>query len=481
MIIAHSFKGQRIAIFGLGRTGLSAAKSLMRGGADVMAWDDNEAARHAASEAGIPVIDLRAADWDMIDALLLSPGVPHDKPKPHWSAQKAKAAGVRIICDIEIFAQEIAARAPEQRPKIIAITGTNGKSTTTSLIGHVLKQAGKDAQIGGNIGRGVLDLDPIHRGGYYVLELSSYQLERSFSLKADVAVLLNISPDHLDRHGDMAGYEAAKRRIFHNQSNADVIIIGVDDANGKRICTELMAHNKGRKIIPVSGQRSLGRGACAIKSKLYCVMGRQVKEIANLDHAFALEGAHNWQNAAAAYAAAKSVGISVKDIGEGLLNFPGLTHRMETIGEIGRLRFVNDSKATNVDAARQALRAYDNIYWIAGGVAKEGGLKDLTSDMASVCRAYLIGESADAFAQTLSHEKISHKVSNNLKQAVLCAVKDALASGKPNPVILLSPACASFDQFKNFEVRGDIFRSHVQELIAMFEAEKTRVKAGQAA
>ena len=480
MIIAHSFKGKTIAIFGLGRTGLSAAKSLIKGGARVLAWDDNETTRIFAVTAGVPISDLNSADWNAIDALLLSPGIPHDKPNAHWSALKAKAAGVRIICDIEIFAQEVAARAPDQRPKIIAITGTNGKSTTTSLIGHVLNESGKDAQVGGNIGRGVLDLEPIHRGGYYVLELSSYQLERTYSLKADVAVLLNLSPDHLDRHGDMAGYETAKRRIFRNQSDADTIVIGVDDANGKRICTELMAQN-GRSIIPVSGQRSLGRGACAIKSKLYCVMGRSVEEIADLTVAKALDGTHNWQNAAAAYAAAKSIGLKIKDIGPALLSFPGLAHRMETIGRVGPVRFVNDSKGTNADATRQALKAYDNIYWIAGGVAKDGGVEELVSDMKNVRRAYLIGEAADDFAATLSREKISHKISGTLEKAVVCAVRDAVNSRKTNPVILLSPACASFDQFKNFEVRGEAFRAQIEKIIALFEAEKARAKDSRAA
>ena len=480
MIVAHSFKGKTIAIFGLGRTGLSAAKSLIKGGAMVLAWDDNENTRISAVTAGVPISDLNSADWSAIDALLLSPGIPHDKPNAHWSALKAKAAGVKIICDIEIFAQEVASRAPDQRPKVIAITGTNGKSTTTSLIGHVLNESGKDAQVGGNIGRGVLDLEPIHRGGYYVLELSSYQLERTYSLKADVAVLLNLSPDHLDRHGDMAGYETAKRRIFRNQSDADTIVIGVDDANGKRICTELMAQN-GRSIIPVSGQRSLGRGACAIKSKLYCVMGRSVEEIADLTVAKALDGTHNWQNAAAAYAAAKSIGLKIKDIGPALLSFPGLAHRMETIGRVGPVRFVNDSKGTNADATRQALKAYDNIYWIAGGVAKDGGVEELVSDMKNVRRAYLIGEAADDFAATLSREKISHKISGTLEKAVVCAVRDAVNSRKENPVILLSPACASFDQFKNFEVRGEAFRAQIEKIIALFEAEKARAKDSRAA
>lgn len=480
MIVAHSFKGQTIAIFGLGRTGLSAAKSLQLGGAKVLAWDDNDASREAAAANGVSIGNLKTADWNQIDALLLSPGIPHEKPKAHWSAVKAKDAGVRIICDIEIFAQEIAARAPDQRPKVIAITGTNGKSTTTSLIGHVLSEAGKDAQIGGNIGRGVLDLNPIHRGGFYVLELSSYQLERTYSLKADVAVFLNLSPDHLDRHGDIAGYETAKRRIFRNQSDADTIVIGVDDTHGKRICTELMAQN-GRSIIPVSGRRSLGRGACAIKSKLYCVMGKNVEEIADLGAATALEGTHNWQNAAAAYATAKSVGVNVKDIGAALLSFKGLAHRMETIGRVGPVRFVNDSKGTNADATRQALKAYDNIYWIAGGVAKEGGVEELVSDMGQINRAYLIGTAADDFASTLAREKISHKVAGSLKQAIICATRDAINSRKENPVILLSPACASFDQFKNFEVRGDAFRAQAEDIIALFEAEKARAKDSRAA
>ena len=271
MIEAGTFKGKTIAVFGLGRSGVTAALSLQKGGANVLAWDDNKASRKTAKDLGVCVKDLSKANWDKIDELVLSPGVPHALPTAHWSAIKAKAAGVPIICDIEIFAREVMARAPERRPNIIAITGTNGKSTTTALIGHILEQAGRDSQVGGNIGRGVLDLEDIYDGANYVLELSSYQLERTFSLKPDAAIFLNLTPDHLDRHGDMKAYEQAKLRIFANQTNEDAAIIGVDGPQGKRICSRLKAQN-GRRVLPISGKRSLGRGVCVIKGKLYSMM-----------------------------------------------------------------------------------------------------------------------------------------------------------------------------------------------------------------
>jgi len=476
MIKAATFQGQILAVFGLGRTGITAALSLAKGGADIWAWDDNEAVRKTATEQGVSVKDLTGADWSAFEALVLSPGVPDRLPTAHWTAEKAKAANVPIICDIEIFAQEIAARPEEQRPKIIAITGTNGKSTTTALIGHVLRACGKDAEIGGNIGRGVLDLDKMHAGKHYVIELSSYQLERTQSLRANAAVFLNLSPDHLERHGDMAGYEAAKIHIFDNQTSDDTAVIGVDTDDTKRIYSELTAKN-GRRIIPVSTRKSLGRGVSVMHGKLYCNMHGKCIEVCDLSKADALEGKHNHQNAAAAYAAVQSLGIDPKIIGEAILSFPGLEHRMETIGKAGPVRFVNDSKATNADAAKQALKSYDNIFWVVGGVAKAGGVEPLAKHFSNISKAYLIGEAAPDFHKTLTKKKVKHKISGTLEKAVLCATRDAMQSGKPNPIVLLSPACASFDQFKNFETRGEAFREQASRIIDLFEQEKNRMSA----
>lgn len=473
MIKAATFKDQDVAVFGLGRTGLTAAKSLAAGGARVHAWDDREAAREAASAEGVTLTDLTTADWSDFTALVLSPGVPHHLPKPHWSAQRAKDSGTPIICDIEIFAREIAARAKDNRPKIIAITGTNGKSTTTTLIGHVLSSCDRAVQIGGNIGRGVLDLDRMHAGMVYVLELSSYQLERAPSLHADVAVFLNLSPDHLDRHGDMAGYEAAKKNIFNNQTKTDTAVIGVDNPAGKRLCSAMKAKN-GRNVVPISGRKSLAHGASVIKGKLYCSVGSKVEEVCDLTRAPNLEGTHNWQNAAAAYAAVQAVGVPPAKIGPALLSFPGLAHRMETVGMVGPVRYVNDSKATNADAARQAIGAYKNIYWIAGGVSKEGGIEGLQDLFSHITRAYLIGQASAEFSKTLKTHKVSCKISDYLEAAILCATKDALASKGDAPIILLSPACASFDQFKDFEARGDVFRDKSGEIIALFQREKNK-------
>ena len=467
MIKAGTFKNKNIAVFGLGRTGISAALSLKAGGANVYAWDDNAETNALAKEQGVPIVDLSKLDWTVIDELVLSPGVPSKLPKPHWTAEAARKAGIPIICDIEIFARQVMARAEERRPKIIAITGTNGKSTTTALIGHILQACGKDAQIGGNIGRGVLDLDSMHAGTYYVLELSSYQLERTSSLRANAAVFLNLTPDHLDRHGDMDHYEAAKRRIFLNQTHDDTVVIGVDNQEGRRICSELKVSN-GRRIVPISGRKSLGHGVCALKGKLYCAQNSKVVEIADLNKATALEGMHNWQNAAAAYAAVSSLGIDPEAIGEALLTFPGLAHRMETVGQVANVRFVNDSKATNANAAQQALQSYKDIFWIAGGQAKSDGIEPLEALFPNISKAYLIGEAAPVFHRTLKKSDVDHKVSGTLEMAVLCALRDALNSGVKDPIVLLSPACASFDQFKNFEVRGDAFREQVVGLMKRF-------------
>ncbi len=462
MIPVRGFEDKTVAVFGLGRTGLTAARALIAGGAKVALWDEKPASREAAAAGGFPVVDLEAADWSQFAALMLSPGVPLTHPKPHWTVEKAKAAGVEILGDVELFARTVNAAPAHKRPKIIAITGTNGKSTTTALIGHLCASAGRDTRIGGNIGLGVLGLEDMHGGAVYVLELSSYQLDLTSSLHPDAVVLLNISPDHLDRHGGMDGYIAAKRRIFLNQGKGDTAIIGVDDAWCQQICTEITAANR-RTIWPISAGKAMGRGVYALQGVLYDATGERVVEVADLLRARSLPGRHNWQNAAAAYAAARAIGISVSDAVDGLMTFPGLAHRMETVGKIGKVRFVNDSKATNADAARQAMSSYPKFYWIAGGVAKAGGIDDLKDLFPRIATAYLIGEAANVFAATLAG-KAEVKMSGTLEKAVQQAYADAAASGE-EAIVLLSPACASFDQFSDFEARGEAFRAAVNGLV----------------
>ena len=392
---------------------------------------------------------------------MLSPGVPLTHPQPHWTVTMAREAGVEVLGDIELFARTVNAAPAHKRPKIVAITGTNGKSTTTALIGHILTAAGRDTRIGGNIGVGVLGLEDMHGGAVYVLEVSSYQLDLTSSLKADVAILLNLSPDHLDRHGGMEGYVAAKRRILLNQGKGDTAVIGVDDEWGQRICTEITAANR-RTIRPISAGRAMGRGVYALSGVLYDATGERVIEVADLLRARSLPGRHNWQNAAAAYAAVRALGLSVEDAAAGLVTFPGLAHRMETVGQVGAVRFVNDSKATNADAARQAMSAYPRFYWIAGGRAKAGGIDSLTDLFPRVARAYLIGEAADAFAATLEGHA-PHVACGDMASAVRAAYADAAAEDG-DAIVLLSPACASFDQFADFEQRGEAFRQAVLDL-----------------
>jgi UDP-N-acetylmuramoylalanine--D-glutamate ligase len=466
VIPVRGFEGKRVAVFGLGRTGLTAARALIAGGAKVGLWDEKAPAREAAAAEGLPLLDLETADWSSLDALLLSPGVPLTHPKPHWTVEKAKAAGVEIVGDIELFARTVNAAPPHKRPKVVLISGTNGKSTTTALIGHILNGAGKDARVGGNIGLGVLGLDDMHGGAIYVLEVSSYQLDLTSSLKPDVAVLLNISPDHLDRHGDMDGYVAAKRRVLLNQAKGDTAVIGVDDAWCQRICTEITAANR-RTICPISAGRAIGRGVYALQGVLYDGLGERVSEVCDLLRARALPGRHNWQNAAAAYAAVRALGVTAQDAAEGLMSFPGLAHRMELAGQIKGVRFVNDSKATNADAARAAMSSYPKFFWIAGGVAKAGGVEPLADLFPRVHKAYLVGESAGDFARTLDG-RAATVMSGDLETAVAQAFADARAEAErtgEETVVLLSPACASFDQFADFEKRGDAFRAIVQGLV----------------
>lgn len=461
MIPVRGFEGKTVAVFGLARTGLAAARALVAGGAQVALWDDKAATREAAEAEGFTVTDLSVADWSQFAALMLSPGVPLTHPKPHWTVDKARQAGVEILGDIELFARTVNAAPEHKRPKVVAITGTNGKSTTTALIGHVCGEAGRDVRVGGNIGTGVLALPDMHGGAVYVLELSSYQLDLTASLKPDVSVILNISPDHLERHGDMEGYVTAKRRILLNQGKGDTAVIGVDDAWGQQICTEITAANR-RTIVPISASKAMSRGVYALDGLLYDASGERAAQVVDLKRARSLPGRHNWQNAAAAYAAARGLGISSEQAARALTTFPGLAHRMETVAVIGKVRFVNDSKATNADAARQALSSYPKVYWIAGGQPKTGGIDDLADLFPRVIKAYLVGEASDAFAETL-RGKAPTAACGTIPAAVEAAFADARAAGK-EAIVLLSPACASFDQFADFEQRGEAFRAAVQTL-----------------
>ncbi|HJT06017.1 MAG TPA: UDP-N-acetylmuramoyl-L-alanine--D-glutamate ligase, partial [Stellaceae bacterium] len=456
MIEVATFQGEKVAVMGLARSGLVAAQALQQGGATVMAWDDVAAKRDAAAAAGVPIVDLGTADFAGVKVLVLSPGIPHTYPKPNPVAARARAAGAQIIGDIELLARS--------RPKAryIGITGTNGKSTTTALIGHIVAQAGRRVAIGGNLGTPALALAPLGADGVYVLEMSSYQLELTESLAFDVAVLLNITPDHLDRHGGMDGYIAAKRRIFSRQKNPQTAILGVDDAPSRRMA-ETLARLGEQRVVPISAEGCAPGGVYVENGWLIDDMAGTAKRVLELRRAARLPGAHNWQNAAAAYAATRALGIDTAVVIDGINGFAGLAHRQELVATIDGIAYVNDSKATNADATAKALACYDAIYWIAGGVPKEGGIASLAPFFPRIRHAFLIGKATEEFAATLDgHVPMSR--CSELGRALAAARETALAQRKPGAVVLLSPACASFDQFSNFEERGDVFRRLVQAL-----------------
>lgn len=462
MIPITEFAGRDVAVFGLARTGLAAARSLTAGGARVHAWDDSDVARARAEAAGVPTSDINARDWRSFAALVLSPGVPLYFPEPHRVVTLADAVGVPIMGDFELFARAVNALPAAQRPKLIGVTGTNGKSTTAALIAHILREAGKDVRLGGNIGESVLALPPLHAGAYYVLELSSFQLDLTQSLRLDVAVWLNTTADHIERHGDMAAYVAAKKRIFANQGAGDWAVIGVDDPHCAAACTELTRQGV-QHVAPISAGQALGRGVSALGGKIFDALSGRTEVVADLTGAHALAGRHNAQNASAAYAATRALGVDSGIIAQAMTNFAGLPHRLERAGTIRGVRFINDSKATNANAAAQALAVFPRVYWIAGGVAKEGGIEELSQFFPRIARAYLIGQSAGQFADTL-HGKAAITMAGDLDTAVKKAFEDAHASGEPHAVVLLSPAGASYDQFRDYEERGERFKQLVAAL-----------------
>ncbi|MFC4170021.1 UDP-N-acetylmuramoyl-L-alanine--D-glutamate ligase [Teichococcus aestuarii] len=442
------FAGQRIAVVGLGRAGLPSARRLMGWGAEILCWDDGAAARNAAEAAGLPVGDPCAAAGFRFDALLLSPGIPHTLPKPHPAAARAQAAGVPVLCDAELLFRAV--RASGSHARFLGVTGTNGKSTTTALLHHLLLRAGRVAEVGGNLGPAALGLPLLSDDGAYVLEMSSYMLERTDALHFDAAILLNLSPDHLDRHGGMEGYAAAKAHIFGHQGADDLAVIGMDDAE-----TAAFAQGRAARVAPISGLAPQPGGVWAEGRTLRDASG----PIADLDAAPALPGSHNAQNAAAAAAVALFLGLSRTEIATGLASFPGLPHRQERVGTRGGIAFVNDSKATNADSAARALASYGRVVWIGGGVPKAGGIGSLAPLFPRIAEAVLIGQSAEDFAATLTAHGVPVQVAGTLAAAVPAARDAARRQGVGT--VLLSPACASFDQFTGFDARGDAFRALV--------------------
>lgn len=457
MFPATTFKGKKVAVFGLARSGTACIEALRLGGAEVHAWDDSAPAVEKAKAAGLPITNLHQLEFASLDALVLSPGVPLTHPEPHWTVLKARHAGIEVIGDTEIFAREAAAAGS----RIVAITGTNGKSTTTALTGHVLKEAGLDVDVGGNIGKAVFLLSQPVKGRIYVLELSSFQIDLMPALKPEVGILTNLTPDHLDRHGTMENYASVKERMFTRQCKGDTALCGVDDDWCAAIADRARA--TGADLRKVSVVKDLEEGITAHDGVLRDKRAGVTKAEIDLRAMPALKGRHNWQNACMAYGAAKAFGIETARIAAAMESFPGLAHRMQQVARVKGIPFINDSKATNADAAEKALSSFENIYWIAGGIAKSGGIEPLAPLFGRVAKTYLIGQAAQQFAETIG-TAIPVENSGTLEKAVGAALRDALAEKRPNAVVLLSPACASFDQYPNFEVRGDAFVKAVSEL-----------------
>jgi UDP-N-acetylmuramoylalanine--D-glutamate ligase len=455
MIAVPGFEGRKVAVLGLARSGRAAAAALRAGGAEALAWDDSDKTRDALA-GEIALADPARIDWREVAALMLSPGIPHSFPAPHSMVVGARQAGVEIIGDIELLGRA------QPKARFIGITGTNGKSTTTALIGHTLGQAGKTVEVGGNLGPPALGLAPLGADGTYVLEMSSFQLELVTSLAFDIAVLLNITPDHLDRHGNMDGYIAAKRRIFAGQGKDAAAIIGIDDDICRDLCQALRRDGAAR-VVPISVRETPPGGVYIEDGWLVDALDGKPQRVLDLAEAPRLPGSHNAQNAAAAFAVTRLAGLAPEAAIGGIHTFPGLAHRQELVDTINGVRYINDSKATNADAAEKALACYPAIYWIAGGLPKAGGITSLAPYFPRLRHAFLIGNATEEFAATLDGQ-VSYSRCGDLATALTAASDRACGEHVPDAVVLLSPACASYDQFPNFEVRGDMFRTLVGEL-----------------
>ena len=462
MIPVLGFDGARVAVLGLGRSGLAAARALAAGGAEPVCWDDGQEARARAEAEGFAPQELTPEALRSCASLIVSPGIPHLYPAPHRVVRAALEAGVPVDNDVGLFFRSLGLAdwgQLEVPPRVVAVTGSNGKSTTAALIHHLLSEADRPSQLAGNIGRGALDIEPPGEGGVVVLELSSYQTELARALTPDVAVFTNLTPDHLDRHGGMGGYFAAKRRLF-TQGGPDRAVIGTDEVEGLFLAGVLSEGPGDDRVIRVrsSGPEGAGWQVAAISGQLSeWRRGRRVAEV-ELRGIRGLPGAHNHQNAAAAWGACRALGLAPRVIEAGLRSFAGLPHRSQTIAERAGVVWVNDSKATNADAAAKALGAFARIRWIAGGLGKEGGIAPLAPHLGSVAKAYLIGHSAREFALQLG--TVPHEICGDMETAVARAAAEA----EPGDTVLLAPAAASFDQYPDFEARGDAFAAAVAGL-----------------
>jgi len=465
MIPVRGVEGQNVAVLGLGRSGLATARALEAGGARPLCWDDSPEARARAEGEGLTLRDLtRSQAFDDLAALITSPGIPHLYPAPNRHIARAYEAGVPVDNDIGLFFRSFATPEWDEFatvPKVVAVTGSNGKSTTSALIHHILAAAGRPAQLAGNIGRGVLDLEPARDGEVVVLELSSYQTDLARALTPDIAVFTNLSPDHLDRHGGMGGYFAAKRRLFA-EGGPDRAVIGVDEAEGLYLAGQLSEGPGDDRVIRVSVERKLtGPGWQVFARKGFLAEYRKGRQAGSVDlrGMKGLPGSHNHQNACAAYAVARALGLSPRQVETALASFEGLPHRSQFVGEAGGVAFVNDSKATNVESAAAALQAFERIRWIVGGQGKEGGIAALAPHLSHVAKAYLIGHSARDFALQLGDTP--HEICETMARAVARAAEEA----EPGDTVLLAPAAASFDQYADFEARGVDFTLQVRAVI----------------
>jgi len=440
-------------ILGFGKSGQASAAALHAAGAKLLVWDDKETSRTAATQAGYTLSALAQTDWSSITALIMTPGIPLTHPAPHEAAQAARAANVPIISDLDLLFEA----CPEAT--YVGITGTNGKSTTTALITHILKEAGRTVQMGGNIGTPALSLEALGKDGIYVLELSSYQLDLIQKHPLSIAVLLNITPDHFDRHGGMSGYVAAKTKIAQ-AALPQVFVLGTDETETEKL-RDMLATRGNLKLVELSTKHDVPNGLRIDDQKLYMSDGSQPLDLSPFS---ALPGTHNAQNAAAAFSVCRALGLSRDKITNGLASFPGLAHRQQLVATIDGVRFINDSKATNADAASKALSCYQNIYWIIGGLPKEGGLAGLESYVPRLAHAFLIGQASDAFAAWCTANNVPFTRCDTLDVATQKAAASAWEEKKKDSVVLLSPACASWDQFTSFEHRGDSFAALVNAL-----------------